>query len=273
MNVEDLYALLISYGSRIVIAVVVFFVGKKLINMILQLISATLEKNNFDQSLRSFIMPLNKAVLNILLFIAIASILGAEMTSFAAIIASAGFAVGMALQGSLGNFAGGILILILRPFEVGNYIEAGNYSGTVEEIQIFYTIMRTPDNRRVFIPNAQISNSNLVNYSANPTRRVDMVISVSYDEDINKVKGILKRLAHEHPLVLSEPAPMIALSEHGHSSLNFNFRVWTKTSDYWPVRFDLLEKVKIEFDKEGVKIPYQQVDLHIRSKDNASVDF
>jgi small conductance mechanosensitive channel len=188
------------------------------------------------------------------------------MTSVVALLASAGLAVGLALQGSLANLAGGVLIMALRPFRVGDFIEAAGYSGTVEQIQIFYTYLRTPDNRRVIIPNAQLSNSSGINYSTNPTRRLDFIFSTSYDSDINTVKEVLSRVTGEHPSVLEDPKPQIVLGEHGDSGLNYFVRVWVDRTDYWPTRFDILEKVKIEFDKAGIEIPYQQIDIHVNNK-------
>jgi small conductance mechanosensitive channel len=185
------------------------------------------------------------------------------MTSFIAVLGSAGLAVGLALQGSLSNFAGGVLILVLKPYKVGDYIEAAGYAGTVQEIQMFYTILQSPDNKKIIVPNSNMSNSGTVNFSANATRRVDLVFGVGYDDDVEKVKSILWDVANEDPLVLDDPAPLIVLGQHDASSINFFYRVWCNASDYWAVYFSTMEKVKLAFDKHQVGIPYPQMDVHL----------
>lgn len=260
---EALYALIVTYAGKVFLAVIVLLVGLWLIKRVTKLITSKLEKAALDESLRTFLIPLVRVTLQVLLVITIASMLGAEMTSFIAIIGAAGFAIGLALQGSLANFAGGVLILILKPFKVGDFIEAAGFSGTVKEIQVFHTILNTPDNRKIIIPNANLSNSSAVNYSAYDTRRLDLKFGVGYDDDVGKVKEVLQKIANDHPLVMKEPAPMIVLGEHGDSSIVFFFRVWCAAADYWTLYFEFMEQVKLAFDEENINIPYPQMDVHM----------
>ncbi len=259
----DLIQMLVSYGGKFVAAMAFLIIGLYLINKLSDYVSERMEEREIEYTLQSFLKPLMKIALQVILIISIASMLGAEMTSFIAILGALSFAVGLAFQGSLANFAGGVLIIILKPFRVGDYIEAKGYAGTVKEIQIFYTILHTPDNRKIIIPNADLSNSSAVNYSANETRRVDMKFGVSYKDDIYKVKDILHRIAEDHPLILKDPDPMIVLGEHGDSAVIFYFRAWCLTADYWNLYFDLMEKVKLAFDRANINIPYPQMDVHL----------
>ncbi|MBF7096208.1 mechanosensitive ion channel family protein [Alkalibacter mobilis] len=263
MDLNALYEQLVAYGGKIVLALVVLLAGMIAIKYFLKFLRISFEKKNLDVSLRPFLLSLTKVTLMILLFITVASMLGAQMTSFIAVLGSAGLAIGLALQGSLSNFAGGVLILILKPFKVGDYIEAAGYSGTVEEIQMFYTILVTPDNKKIIVPNSNMSNSGTVNYSSKPTRRVDFVFGVGYEADIFKVKNILKEIAANDPLVLNDPEPQIVLGEHDASSINFYYRVWCESKDYWTIYFETMEKVKIAFDEEGISIPFPQMDVHV----------
>lgn len=260
--------LVLTYGMLFLKALVIFIVGRLIIKSLLNMLTKAIEKKSVDKSLEGFALSISKVVLNILLLITIASTVGIEMTTFVAMLGAASLAVGLALQGSLSNFAGGVLILITKPFKVGDYIEAAGHSGTVKEIQVFYTILTTPDNKTIFIPNGNLSNSSSVNYSANATRRVDLRFSIGYDDDIFKAKELLMRLTSEHKLVLSDPAPVVKLAEHGASSIDFIVRAWAKTEDYWTVHFDLLETVKLEFDKANINIPYPQMDVHVINNSN-----
>ncbi|WBW99755.1 mechanosensitive ion channel family protein [Oceanirhabdus sp. W0125-5] len=257
---------MVSYGGKLILALIALAVGLKLIKFLLKTIKKGLEKSSVDKSLYSFLMSATKITLYVVLVISIASMLGADMTSFIALVGSAGLAVGLALQGSLSNLAGGVLILFLRPFKAGDYIEVAGHSGTVEDVQLFYTILNTPDNKRIFIPNGELANSSSVNYSAHSTRRVDFKFGVGYEDDILKVKKILNKIAENHELVLQDPAPQVFLSEHGDSSVNFSLRLWCKTEDYWKIYFEIMEIVKLEFDKEGINIPYPQMDVHLINK-------
>lgn len=266
MDFAVLQGLAITYGQKLILALIALIVGLKLVKYVVKLIEKSLQKSGVDKSLHVFLLSLTRISLKILVFITIAEILGIKMTSFVAILGAAGLAVGLALQGSLSNFAGGVLILLLKPFKVGDFIEAAGYMGTVEEIQVFYTILNTPDNRVVIIPNGNLSNSSAVNYSTKDTRRVDLVFGVGYEDDIFKVKEVLNRVVNTHEMILKSPAPMIKLSEHGESSVNFIVRVWCKTENYWDIHFDLLETVKLEFDKENINIPYPHIDVNISNK-------
>jgi small conductance mechanosensitive channel len=189
--------------------------------------------------------------------------IGVKTTSFVAVLGAAGLALGFALQGSLSNFAGGVMILLFKPFKVGDIIEAQGHRGKVDEIRIFNTIIKTLDNKTIIIPNGEVSGNSIINYTAEPTRRVDMTFGIGYDDDIGKVKSVLKRVIDSDERILEDPAPMIVVSEHGGSSVNFAVRPWVKTEDYWGVYFDMHEKVKLAFDEEGISIPYPQRDIHL----------
>lgn len=261
---QTLLHLLITYGGRILLAIVVLVLGLKLIKWLEEHLGNRLRKMEIEPSLLSFLLSFSSLTLKALLFISVAGMLGIEMTSFLTIIGALSFAIGLAFQGSLSNFAGGVLILILKPFKVGDFIEANGYKGTVRAIQIFYTILSTPDNKKIIIPNASLSNSSAINYSAYDTRRVDFKFSVDYKEDIKKVKALLKRLAEEHPLVLKDREPFVVLGEHGDNGLILYLRVWCDASDYWKLYYDLIEQVKEEFDREDISIPFHQLDVHMR---------
>ncbi len=263
MDIQMIRDLIVVYAGRILLAGVVFLVGWILIKHLEVLIRGRMEKANLEASLVSFLVSLTRAILQIILIVTVASMLGLEVTTLIAVLAAASFAVGLALQGSLANFAGGVLILLLKPFRAGDYIEAVGYAGTVQEIQIFYTILHSPDNRKIIIPNANLSNNSTVNYSANDTRRIDFTFGVGYGDDIQKVKEVLREIAESHPQIFSDPPPQIVLGEHGDSAIIFYMRVWCRTEDYWGIYFELLEKVKVRFDQAGITIPYPQMDVHL----------
>ncbi|UMZ73641.1 mechanosensitive ion channel family protein [Natranaerofaba carboxydovora] len=264
MDLDSLFEMSISYGSQVLLALIVLIVGLKVIKKITTVASARLVKSSIEESLSSFLTSVISVLLKIVLLITVASMLGVEVTTFVALIASIGFAIGLALQGSLANFAGGVLILTLKPFKVGDYIESAGYAGTVHDIQVFYTILNTPDNKKIIIPNASLSNNSAINYSAYDTRRLDLTLSVGYDTDIEKVREILKDIADKHELIFDDPPPQIVLGEHGDSALVFYYRVWCKAENYWPLLFELNETTKIAFDKEGINIPYPQMDVHLQ---------
>ena len=252
-------------GIKLIIGTLAIVIGFKIINKLSKRFINLAEKRNVDMTLIKFIKSFISYTLKILLVLIIAgSYWKLELSGLAAIVASAGVAIGLALQGSLSNFAGGFIILLLRPFKVGDYIKTGQFEGTVEQIGVFYTSLTTIDNKVVLIPNGSLSNGSLVNYSAKDTRRVDLVFAVSYESDILKVRGILKDIVQQHRLVLDYPEPFVGLLEQADSSLNFAVRVWVNTPDYWTVYFDLLEEVKLRFDKEEISIPYPQIDLHLK---------
>jgi small conductance mechanosensitive channel len=229
-------------------------------------------KRNVDQTIVSFVGSLSYYVLLVFFVIAALSQLGVQTTSFVAIVGAAGLAIGLALQGSLANFAAGFLMVIFRPFKVGDYIEGGGTAGTVEKIQIFTTQLKTPDNKTVIVPNAQMTSGNIINWSTTGTRRVDMVFGIGYDDDIDKAKTIMQDIIDADTRILKEPASVIALSELADSSVNFVVRPWVKASDYWSVYFDLTEKIKKRFDAEGISIPFPQRDVHIYEHKAESTD-
>ncbi len=260
---EKIYGLLAVYGIKIIAAITILIIGKWIANFFRKLINKILAKRQLDPALRSFVASLIYYVLLVFIVLAALSQLGIQTTSFIAVIGAAGLAIGLALQGSLANFAAGFLIIIFRPFKTGDYIEGAGTAGTVEEIEIFTTQLKTPDNKTVIIPNASITSGNIVNYSTKGTRRVDMVFGISYEDDIDKAKKILQAIIAEDDRVLKDPEPLIALAELGDSSVNFYVRPWTKSDDYWSFLFDTTEKVKKRFDAEGISIPYPQRDVHV----------
>ncbi|SCJ71296.1 Small-conductance mechanosensitive channel [uncultured Clostridium sp.] len=257
-------AWVLTDGIKIVIGLIVLSIGWKLIKKLIKIMNGLMDKNNVDKTLRNFLDALVEVVLRVVLIMAVLEFVGIKATGIAAIFASAGLAIGLALQGSLSNFAGGVIILLIRPFNVGDYIEGAGHSGTVEKISIFYTCLVTPDNKQILIPNGALANDSIVNYSSKDTRRVDIVFGVSYDDDIFKVKRILKQVVEANELILKNPEPFISINEHGASSINFVVRAWCRTSDYWTVYFDLLEKVMVRFNEENISIPYPQMDLHLK---------
>lgn len=257
-------ALVIAYAPKVVLAIITLIVGMWLINRFVNVLDGHLGKK--DPTLNKFLCGLLSAVLKVLLLISVASMIGIATTSFIAIIGAAGLAIGLALQGSLGNFAGGVLILIFKPFRVGDTIEAQGYLGSVVEISILYTIVNTFDNRRIVIPNGDLSNSSLTNLSAYPTRRCDMSFGIGYGDDIDKAKATIKRLIEEDERALKDPAPLIVVGGLGDSSVNLTVRAWTNSGDLWPFYWDMQERVKKSFDAEGISIPFPQRDVHMYTK-------
>jgi small conductance mechanosensitive channel len=253
---NQLKIILIEYTPKVLMALAVLIIGLLIIKVFVNTTKKVLSKREVDITLQKFLLNLLNWVLKILLFITVVAKLGIETTSFAAILASAGLAIGLALQGSLANFAGGILIIIFKPIKIGDFIEAQGVSGTVKEIEIFTTKLNTTDNKEIIIPNGALSNGNIVNYSTEATRRVDFTFGVGYDSDIKKTKEVISHVINSHPLVLKEPIPAVNLSELADSSINFFTRGWVKKEDYWTVKFDVLEQTKEALDAAGIEIPY-----------------
>jgi small conductance mechanosensitive channel len=253
---NQLKIILMEYTPKVLMALAVLIIGLLIIKVFVNTTKKVLSKREVDITLQKFLLNLLNWVLKILLFITVVAKLGIETTSFAAILASAGLAIGLALQGSLANFAGGILIIIFKPIKIGDFIEAQGVSGSVKEIEIFTTKLNTTDNKEIIIPNGALSNGNIVNYSTEATRRVDFTFGVGYDSDIKKTKEVISRVINSHPLVLKEPAPAVNLSELADSSINFFTRGWVKKEDYWTVKFDVLEQIKEALDAAGIEIPY-----------------
>jgi small conductance mechanosensitive channel len=222
-----------------------------------------MDKRNIDPTLKPFIKGFLSAILKVLLIVSLLGTIGIEMTSFVAIIGAAGLAVGLALSGTLQNFAGSVIILLFKPYKVGDQIEAQSYKGTVKEIQIFNTVLTTPDNKTVIMPNGKLSNLPMINYSTEPLRRVDWIFGIGYGNNLAKAKEVITRLSGEDERILNEPPLFIALSELGNSSVNITVRAWVKSPDYWNVFFQLNEQVYNTFEKEGLNIPYPQMDVHL----------
>jgi small conductance mechanosensitive channel len=235
------------------------------INLVVRGLRKVMRRQEVDKTLETFVCNLVRMVLLVIVIIAAIGQIGIETTSFIAIFGAAGLAVGLALQGSLSNFAAGVLIVLFRPYRVGDFIEAAGISGVVEQVQILTTVLKTGDNKQIIVPNGQIMDSIITNYSANDTRRVDMVVGVSYDDDLDKVRDTIKELIAAEDRILDEPACTIAVSALADSSVNFVVRPWVKTSDYWGVMFDLTEAVKKRFDKEGITFPFPQQDVHVHT--------
>ena len=254
---------LTSLIINIAIAAAILFGGIWLSKQIKKYIVLIMERRNIDALLASFTSNIAYVALIAFVIIAALSKLGIQTTSFVAIIGAAGLAIGLALQGSLANFASGVMIIAFRPFKVGDFIEAGGVAGVVEGIQMFSTQMRTGDNKQIIIPNSNITGSNITNYSAKDTRRVDMIFGIGYDDDIKKAKDVLTELIESDERILKDPAPLVALSELGDSSVNFVVRPWVNSADFWSVKFDFTEAVKLRFDQEGISIPYPQQDVHL----------
>lgn len=251
---------------KVLIALLIYYVGMKLIKFVMNLLDKTFEKTEWDQGVETFLKSAAKIVLYIVLAFVIVSYLGIATTGLAALFASAGVTVGLALQGSLSNLAGGVLILALKPFKVGEYIVAGGDEGTVTAIEIFYTKLRTGDNKVVVIPNGSLSNTSITNVSREEFRRVDFNFGVSYDSDLKLVKKLLTEAGEQDERVLKDRDITVFINEFGASSIDFGFRVWVKSSDYWAVKWDLMEKVKEAFDANNIEIPFNQLDVNMKNQ-------
>ena len=261
---ESLLEWATTSGVKLIIGILILSIGFKIIKKFVNHVMLLLSKRDIDLTLRKFLKSLLLSVLKVAVIIIVLEYWGMSLSSFAAVIASAGEAIGLALQGSLSNFAGGFIILLIRPFKVGDYVEAAGHGGTVEQIGLFYTQLVTPDNKQILIPNGSVSNDSLINYSAKNTRRVDLTFSVGYEDDILHVRRVLKDIVNNHKLIINEPEPFIGVVEHGDNAIKFATRVWCKTEDYWTIYLDLLEEVKVRFDEEGITIPYPKMDLTVK---------
>lgn len=262
---SPLLDLVATWGLRIGLALAVFFVGRMVVNWIVRLTERTLRTRGMDELIVRFATNILAWTLLFLVIIGALSQLGIDTTAFVALLGAAGLAVGLALQDSMKNFASGVLLIIFRPFSIGHFVEAAGTSGSVESITLFTSTLRTPDNRSVIVPNGEIYSNTITNYSALPTRRVDMVFGIGYDDDLRKAKQLLHEIIAAEPRILADPAPLIAVSELGDSSVNFAVRPWVNTADYWDVFFAITEKVKLAFDDNGISIPYPQMDVHVQN--------
>ena len=268
--VNKIYQLLTVYGLKVVAALAIFIIGRWVAKGVRKLVERLMTKSKVDPTLVSF--TANLAYIGLLAFIVIAALgqLGIQTTSFIAVLGAAGLAVGLALQGSLSNFAAGFLLIIFRPFKVGDLIEGAGVFGVVEAIQIFTTQLKTADNKTVIVPNAKLTDDNIVNWTVKGTRRVDMVFGIGYEDDIDKARSLMAEIIAADDRILKNPEPQIAISELADSSVNFVVRPWVKVSDYWGVYFDLTEKIKKAFDANGVSIPFPQRDVHVYQHNSQS---
>ena len=266
VDVEQLLSKLLDWGIEVgkdlLGAIIIYIVGRFIIKQVGRLLARILEKRKLEISVQTFLRSLVSILLNLILAFAIVSRLGVETTSFAALLASAGVAIGMALSGNLSNFAGGLIILVFKPFKVGDYIEGQNANGTVREIQIFHTILTTADNKVIYIPNGALSSGTVTNYSREDTRRVDWVIGVEYGENYDKVESTVRRILAADSRILNAPAPFVALHALDASSVNIVIRVWVKSSDYWGIYFDMNKTIYTVFNEEGIGFPFPQLTVH-----------
>jgi small conductance mechanosensitive channel len=264
-DLQSLQELVFGYGVRIIGSILIFLVGKWLVGKVTALLEKVLERQKVDVTLVKFLKNILYYILLTAVLIAAAGHLGINTTSFLAIIGAATLAIGLALKDSLANFSSGVMLILFRPFRVGDFIAVAGESGTVQEISVFHTVLHTGDNQKKIIPNGAISNSTITNITANPTRRIDLTIGIGYDDDIRKAKESLEKILAAEEKILTEPAPLIAVSELGESSVNLVVRPWVRTADYWGVYFRLTEKIKMTFDDEGISFPFPQRDLHVYS--------
>lgn len=259
---HEIIALSVNAGKSILLAIVIFVVGRFLINIINRLISKALDKRKVEPTIQTFLKSFTNILLTILLIISVVSALGVNTTSFAALLASAGVAVGMALSGNLQNLAGGLILLLFKPYKVGDYIDAQGVSGTVKAIQIFHTILTTPDNKEIYVPNGSLSSGSITNYSKNDLRRVDMSIGVEYGTDVEKVRKTIQSIFDTDERILKDPAPFVELAQLADSSINFTIRMWVENSNYWGVHFDMTRKIYEEFNRQNIGFPFPQIQIH-----------
>jgi len=253
----------LEFGPGLLLAILTLVFGLWAIKIVSNVFTKGMEKSKVELSLQKFLTSLVSILLKVLLLISVASMVGIATTSFVAILGAAGLAIGLALQGTLANFAGGVLILFFKPYKIGDFIDAQGISGTVKEIQVFNTVLTTPDNKTIVVPNGVMSNGIITNMSTQPTRRVDMSFGIGYGDDIQKAKDVLRKLIESDERILKTPEPLVAVSQLADSSVNFAVRVWCNTGDYWGIFYDMQERVKIAFDKENLSIPFPQQDVHI----------
>ncbi len=264
INISELISThVIPWGINIVFALAIFFIGKAIVKILVKLLRTMLTKSRMDEILINFVASIVNGILLLFIIVAALDQLGVDTTSLIAVLGAAGLAIGLSLQGSLQNFAAGVMLIVFRPFKNGDFVEAGGTTGIVEKINIFSTIMRTGDNREVIVPNGSIYSGSITNYSARQTRRVDMVFGIGYDDDIKAAKEIIQGILEADERILKEPEPLVAVGELADSSVNFNVRPWVKTADYWSVYFDLNERIKLAFDERCISIPYPQMDVHM----------
>jgi len=269
-NLELIQELVVLYGVKILMALVIFIIGKWIVKKLANVVEKLMQKNEVDPAIRNFAGSIIYYALLVFVCIAALGQLGIQTASFVAIVGAAGLAVGLALQGSLSNFAAGVLLLIFRPFKVGDFVEIAGTSGVIQSIQIFTTELNTPDNKKVIVPNGGVISGNIVNYSANDTRRVDLVFGIGYSDDIDSARKVIEGILKADKRVLEIPEATVAVVELADSSVNFVCRPWVNTADYWGVYFDLTEAVKKAFDSNGISIPFPQQDVHMHQVESAA---
>ena len=264
-TINQIQTLLSVYGLKVIAALAIFFIGKLIAKTVKSTVSKAMIKAKSDPILISF--STNMIYVALLAFIVVAALgqLGIQTTSFIAIVGAAGLAVALALQGSLSNFAAGVLMIIFRPFKQGDFIEGAGVAGVIEAVHIFNTVMRTGDNKTIIIPNAGLMNGNITNYTTKPTRRIDLIYGIGYDDDLKKAKAVLEDILQSDERILKDPAPLVAVHALADSSVNFAVRPWVNSADYWAVTFDLNERVKLRFNAEGISIPFPQRDVHLHT--------
>lgn len=261
-----------DYGLKIIGAILIFLIGKWVARRLTNVTQKLMQKAAVDPMLLRFAENLVYTLLMVVVVLAALNTLGVQTTSFVAILGAAGLAIGLALQGTLGNVGSGVLLVLFRPFQVGDFVNAGGEAGSVEAISLFATTLKTPDNKIIIIPNAAVTGGNITNFSAKETRRVELTFGIGYDDDLKEAKAVLQGIVDADERVLKEPEPFVAVSELAESSVNFVVRLWVKSEDYWGVHFDTIEKVKLTFDERGISIPYPQMDIHLdksEQKENA----
>ena len=277
MNLDtDLQPLIDQYvlpwGLNIALALLTFFIGRMVARFLVGLLGRALQRSKLDEILINFITSIVNAVLLVFILVAALDQLGVNTTSVVALLGAAGLAVGLAMKDSLQNFASGVMLILFRPFKAGDFVEVAGVSGTVEKINIFSTVMRTGDNKEIIIPNGKIYADTITNYSARPTRRVDMVFGIGYGDDVRKAKNLLLQLTKEDDRILASPEPMVAVSELADSSINFIVRPWVNAADFWAVKWDFTERVKLAFDENGISIPFPQMDVHLQREETPAGD-
>lgn len=259
---------ILSTGIKIVVAIVILFVSFKLINFFAKRLSKRIAKKSkekkIDKTIANTVSYIIKIVCKVIVVMSVVAYLGIDVSGVTALIASTGVGIGLAINGALSNLAGGILLLVTRPFKEDDYVSACGHEGTVVHIRLCHTVIRTPDNKMVYIPNSSLSSGTVVNFTETPTRRLDMAFSIDYSEDYNKAKKIIADIFERHELVLKDPAPIVRVSEHAESSINLLARCFVLNENYWAVKFDVTEEVKTEFDKNGISIPFPQLDVHMK---------
>ena len=259
---ENITQLIVQYGLALIGAVAIYIVGRWLINIVVSIIEKIMERSNVDVMLAKFIVNIVKTLLLVLVVLAALNQVGVDTSSFVAMLAAAGLAIGLALQGTFSNIGAGVLIIIFKPFSIGNIISAGGETGTVDDMNLFSTILKTLDNKIIIVPNSAVMGGSITNFSLQDTRRVDLVFGIGYEDDLKLAKETLMEIGNSDERILQDPAPFVAVSELADSSVNFVVRFWVNSPDYWAVHFDTIEKVKLTFDEKNISIPYPQMDIH-----------